>query len=272
MKKHLNFKAKGVLAITVVLAVVLALAGTFGPQKVVQTILTPLRAGAAGLTRQAQKLYSYMFRYDALEAENQELKARIAEMERDARVADTLQRENQRLRDLTELKKEREDFELTSAYIITWDSNDWTSSFTISKGSGSGIAEDMVAITAQGEVVGLVTEVGSNWATVTTVLDSALEVSANIASSGYAGMVQGAYTTGAEGMLRMDYLPTDAVIRNNEPVVTAGSTLHPRDLILGYVADAGFDETGVAKYALLTPAADFENMEQVFILTNYKHE
>lgn len=65
-----------------------------------------------------------MFRYDALEAENQELKARIAEMERDARVADTLQRENQRLRDLAELKQEREDYELTSAYIITWDSND----------------------------------------------------------------------------------------------------------------------------------------------------
>lgn len=95
-------------------------------------------------------------------------------------------RENERLRELAELKKEKEDYQLASAYIITWDSNDWTSSFTINKGSGSGIAEDMVAITAQGEVVGLVTAVGSNWATVTTVLDSALEVSANIASSGYA--------------------------------------------------------------------------------------
>ena len=197
------------------------------------------------------------------------LPARLA---RSARTADSLQRENERLRELAELKKEKEDYQLASAYIITWDSNDWTSSFTINKGSGSGIAEDMVAITAQGDVVGLVTAVGSNWATVTTVLDSALEVSANIASSGYAGMVQGAYTTGAEGMLRMDYLPTDAVIRNNEPVVTAGSTLYPRDLILGYVADAGFDETGVAKYALLTPAADFENMEQVFILTSYQNE
>lgn len=272
MKKHLNSKAKVVLALTVVLAVALALTGGFGPQKVVQTILTPLRAGATGLTRQAQKLYSYIFRYEALETENQELRARIAELEDDARTADSLQRENERLRELAELKKEKEDYQLASAYIITWDSNDWTSSFTINKGSGSGIAEDMVAITAQGEVVGLVTAVGSNWGTVTTVLDSALEVSANIASSGYAGMVQGAYTTGAEGMLRMDYLPTDAVIRNNEPVVTAGSTLYPRDLILGYVADAGFDETGVAKYALLTPAADFENMEQVFILTSYQNE
>ena len=208
MKKHLNSKAKVVLALTVVLAVALALTGGFGPQKVVQTILTPLRAGATGLTRQAQKLYSYIFRYEALETENQELRARIAELEDDARTADSLQRENERLRELAELKKEKEDYQLASAYIITWDSNDWTSSFTINKGSGSGIAEDMVAITAQGEVVGLVTAVGSNWATVTTVLDSALEVSANIASSGYAGMVQGAYTTGAEGMLRMDYLPT----------------------------------------------------------------
>lgn len=277
MRKFFNSKVKAVLALTVVLAVALALMGALGnggsgPQQVVQTILTPLRAGVNGLTRQAQKLYSYIFRYEALEAENQELKEQIAAIMNDARTIDTLQRENQRLREVAALKEEREEFELVPAYIITWDSNDWTSSFTLNKGSGSGIAEDMVAITSQGEVVGLVTAVGSNWATVTTVLDSSLEVSANIASSGYAGMVQGAYTTGAEGMLRMDYLPTDAVIRNNDQVVTAGSTLYPRDLILGYVADAGFDETGVAKYALLTPAADFANLEQVFILTNYVNE
>ena len=165
MKKHLNAKAKGVLALTVVLAVVLALTGTAAdawPQGAVQAVMTPLRAGVTSLTRQAQKIYSYIFRYEALEAENQELKARIAEIENDARMTDTLLRENQRLRELTELKEEREDFTLASAYIITWDSNDWTSSFTINKGSGSGITVDMVAMTAQGEVVGLVTEVGSN--------------------------------------------------------------------------------------------------------------
>lgn len=277
MKKFFNTKVKAVLALTVVLAVALALLGALGqgaglPQRIVQGIMTPLRSAMNDLTRHAEKLYSYIFRYEALEAENQALREQIAEMENDARTTDTLQRENQRLRELVGLKEQRQDFELVASYIITWDSNDWTSSFTIDKGTGSGIQEDMVAITAQGEVVGLVTAAGSNWATVTTVLDSSLEISANIASSGYAGMVQGAYTTGSEGMLRMDYLPTDAVIRNEDQVVTAGSTLYPRDLILGYVANAGFDETGVAKYALLTPAADFESMEQVFILTNYVNE
>ncbi len=265
------------LVITVIMAVVLALLGSLGqgdtfPERVAQGIMTPLRSGVSALVQQAQRLYSYMFRYEALEAENQALKEQIAAMENDARTADALQRENQRLKELVGLKEEREDYELVSSYIITWDSNDWTSTFTINKGESSGIGKDMVAITAQGEVVGLVTAVGSNWATVTTVLDASLEISAQIASSGYPGIVQGAYTTGEEGMLRMDYLPTDAVIRNDDQVVTVGSTLYPRNLILGYVANAGFDETGVAKYAILTPAADFENMEQVFILSDYVNE
>ena len=52
-------------------------------------------------------------------------------------------------------------------------------------------------------------------------------------------------------------------------MVTTGSTVYPRDLVLGYVIDAGFDATGVAKYALLEPAANISSLEQVFILTNY---
>ena len=67
----------------------------------------------------------------------------------------------------------------------------------------------------------------------------------------------------------MNYLPTDATIRINDQVVTTGSTNYPRNLILGYVIDADFDETGVAKFALLEPAADIDALEQVFIVTQY---
>ena len=51
--------------------------------------------------------------------------------------------------------------------------------------------------------------------------------------------------------------------------MTTGSTVYPKNLIIGYVTDAGFDETGVAKFAVLQPAADFDNLEQVFIITDY---
>jgi rod shape-determining protein MreC len=67
----------------------------------------------------------------------------------------------------------------------------------------------------------------------------------------------------------MNYLPTDATIRNRDQIVTTGSTVYPRDLILGYVVDAGFDDTGVAKFAMVEPAADIASVEQVFVITNY---
>ena len=35
--------------------------------------------------------------------------------------------------------------------------------------------------------------------------------------------------------------------------------------LLGYVVDAGYDDTGVAKFALLQPAAQIDTLEQVFL-------
>ena len=52
-------------------------------------------------------------------------------------------------------------------------------------------------------------------------------------------------------------------------MVTSGSTVYPRDLIIGYVVDAGFGDTGVAKFAMLVPAVEFGRLEQVFVLTSY---
>ena len=132
-----------------------------------------------------------------------------------------------------------------------------------------GIQKDMCAITAYGEIVGLVSEVGVNYAIVKSVLDSSLEISATIAASGHSGMVQGGYASGLDGLLRMNYLPSNSTIRNRDQVVTTGSTVYPRNLVLGYVVDAGFDDTGVAKFALLEPAADVRSLEQVFIVTQY---
>lgn len=273
MRHFFSTKVRIVLAVAVLLAVGLtvfgSLTGTNPAQQAVQAVLTPLRGVASNLTKQAEQLYSYMFRYESLAAENEALREQIAKMEDVARVADSTARENERLRQLLELKESHEDWVLVDAYVISRDSLDWSNTVTINQGENLGIAVGMCAITANGEVVGLVTEVGPNYAVVKTVLDSSLEVSASIASSGYNGMVRGGYLTGQAGYLRMNYLPTSAVIRNNDQVVTSGSTVYPRNLILGYVVDAGFDDTGVAKYAVLRPAAEVGRLEQVFILTAY---
>ncbi len=276
MRNLFNTKLKIIVIlavlITAVLSVMSGLTKQSIPELAVQGILAPFRAAGTALTKTAERYYSYMFRYETLEAENEALKAQLAQMADTARQSDATIRENARLRKTLGLTELHDDYDLTDAYIIGWSSTDWSNTFTINRGSNVGIEENMVAITENGEVVGLVTQVGANFAVVKTVLDSTLEISATIATSGYNGMVSGGYIEGNEKYLQMDYLPSSSIIRNNDQVVTSGSTVYPRGLILGYVVDAGFKETGVAKYAVLEPAAEISSLEQVFILTNFHTE
>lgn len=276
MKKQLSARVKTILVLAVVLsvvtAIVSALFGTTWLGKTVQAVMTPLRSGVSAITRQVERYYNYVFGYEALEAENDYLEKRIMQIEDEVRSADSLQRENERLRELLGLSEEHTDYRYCEAYIVSWDSSNWKSAFTIGKGTNSGLAKGMVAITEYGQVVGLITDIGPNWAKITTILDSSLEISASIASSGHTGVVQGAMNSGDAGKLRMNYLPGEAVLRNNDQVVTTGSSVYPKDLILGYIEDASFDETGVAKYAMLRPAADFDRLEQIFIITQYVNE
>ena len=273
MKYFFTTKVKVVLIIAVLLTAGLAIIGNLlgktPADTAVQSILSPLRAGASSLTSSAERFYNYMFRYEALEAENATLKSEIAQMKENALKNDALERENQRLRELLDLELGKEGYKMVDGYIISRSSTDWTSFFTVNKGSNSGIEVGMCAITSNKEVVGLVTEVGPNYCVVKTVLDSSLSISAVLASSGDSGLVTGGYAQGYENMLRMDYLPSSAVIPNRDQVVTAGSTVYPRNLIIGNVVGVGFTDTGVEKYAIIEPAADIASLEQVFILTQF---
>ena len=273
MRNLFSTRVKIILVIAALLSAGLAIlsgvTNTTVVDLVVQGLLAPFKAAGTALTTTAEKYYGYMFRYEALAAENEVLEERIAQMEDVARQADAVSRENQRLRDYLNLTATNEDYKSVDAYIIGWSSTDWENTLTINRGTNAGIQENMCAITANGEVVGLVTAVGTNWAEVTTVLDSTLEISGTISTSGYNGMVRGGYISDNQTLLQMNYLPSSAIIRNQDQVVTSGSTVYPRGLIMGYVVDAGYEDTGVAKFALLDPAADINALEQIFIITDY---
>ena len=261
-KKFWTGRLKTILIIALVVAicaaVTLAIAtGTSALENVVGTILSPIRAGVASIDRLAERYYNYMFRYESLAAENAEMEKQILAMQADVRDAEQLQRENEWLKALLQLSNEHEDYQFLTAYIISWDSSDYKSAFTIGKGTNAGLEEGMCAVTENGQVVGLVTKVGANWATITTIMDSSLEISASIASSGYTGVVQGTFLEDGTEILRMNYLLTD------------GSTLYPRGLLLGYITNASLDETGVAKYATLEPSCDLGKLEQIAIITQY---
>ncbi len=278
MQRFFSRKLKTVLILAVVLALLAAIAAVIvsnagALSNATGTVLTPLRTAFASLTNRIEQLYDYTQKYDLIVAENDSLKQRISEMEQQIQDTEQLERENERLRELLNMAEAHEDFQYTPAYISAWDGSNWSSSFTINKGSNHGIAVGMCAVTEYNQLVGLVTDVGYSWATVTTILDTASEIGASVASSGYTGVVQGVYQLSGEGELRMNYISTDAVLTNGDQVITTGSgASYPKGLVLGYITDVGVDETGVAKYAVLDTAADFSALEQVFIITEFDVE
>ena len=274
MKRIFTSRVITTLIIAVVAAVLIAVSlalsgGRNAGQNVTETVLQPFRSGTAAVTREFERLYNYIYRYEALEAENRYLKEQISQMEQENQQANEYARENERLKELLGMQQDYSEYRIVPAYITGWDSSVYRSSFTIGKGTAAGLQIGMCAVTEYEEVIGLVTDVGANWATITTVLDSNLQISAQVSGAGYTGVAQGTLQTGQAGDIRLDYISADAVLKSGDLVVTSGSGYYPKGLTLGHVASFGISPGGASRYAEVTAAAGFENLEQVFLITEY---
>lgn len=140
-KAFFSKRVRILLIVAVALAVLIAVVSTISGSTssgFVQTLMGPIRNLTASATRSVERFYNYAYNYENLEAENTVLQEKIASMEESIRSADTLERENERLRELLNLAEEHDDYRFLSAYIIAWDSANWKSTFTINKGSGDG--------------------------------------------------------------------------------------------------------------------------------------
>ena len=274
-KKFFTKRVKMILAVAAVLTVLITLGAAVGRgvsagQSVTMAILTPLRNTVAAFDRVAERVYGYLFRYEALLAENEALQKKLAESEDNARTAESALRENQRLRELLSLSETHQDYKLLDAYITARSVSAWESTLTIDKGSGDGLEVGMCAISGTGKVVGRITSVGAGWAIVTTILDADSELSAVIVSSGSTGVVRGGRQENGEAGMVMQYLNADTIIKNGDDVVTTGSDRYPRGLHIGKVSGTGLDEAGVSRFATIKPEIRPGELEQIFIITHFE--
>ena len=276
-KRFWTKQVKILLSVAAVLAVLVTLGAAlrqgasagFG-QNLVSSLLMPVRSGIRALDSGIVKIYDYIYRYETLQAENDALREKLAEAEAAVSMAESYRRENQRLRELLQLEQENEDFTVVAAHIIARDTSVWNSRITVDKGENAGLAAGMCAITSTGQVVGLVTECGTNWASISTVYDISVSISGEISATGHSGVVQATRADAGKSVLQMRYLPTAAQLKNGERVVTSGSASYPRGLLLGTVSGTGQDETGISKYATLETELELGALEQIFVLTDYE--
>ena len=119
MRHFFTNRVRVVLILAVLIAVGLGVIGSLTNLSVgdmfVQGVLTPIRTGVSKLTDGAEQVYNYIFEYEALKAENEDLKGQVSQLEDDARQVDAISRELERLRALLELKKANEDYKIGRA-------------------------------------------------------------------------------------------------------------------------------------------------------------
>ena len=126
-------------------------------------------------------------------------------------------------------------------------------------------------VSAEGYLVGIVSEVGLNWATVLTIIDTDIELGARIFRTGEIAIAEGDFSLMSEGRLKLSYLSGETEILTGDQIVTSGlGGYYPSGLVIGAVESVQTEDDGLARYAVLAPLADFDALTEVFVITDYE--
>jgi len=268
----LRFKIlMAVLAVVTGVMIYSASTGGFAtlPEQVLSYALMPFQKLSAVISDGFTGVFSVFF--DARENynENQQLKQEIAELRRQLVEYENVVTENERLREILELKELNPDIQFQDAGVIGRDPSDQFGTFTIDKGTVYGISVYDPVVTGDG-LVGYISSVGPTYAKVTTILSPETNVGAMEVRTKTTGNITGSVALSEEGMTRMELLPRSTVLAEGSLVVTAGTSgYYPQGLVIGTVENVKLAESGITKTAVIRPAADIVSVKHVFVLTDF---
>ena len=276
MKEFFSKHGIWILLVAVIVTVTMAGLSAFGTgiamplKNAAEIISTPFRAGMTATSNWIDDRIRFADEFDALKKENQELKEHIAQLEEDIRQAQADSAENKHLRKLLNLRPQQRDFQYESAMVIDHTSSNWTRQLTLNKGSSMGISPKDCVIDSEGHLIGVVSEVGTNWCTVLTTVDTDFEMGALVFRSGEAAIAAGDFNLMGDALLKLNYISSDGTLLNGDLIISSGlGGYFPPNLIIGSVQEVITDDSGAMDYALLTPGVDFNSLTEVFVITDF---
>ena len=271
-------KSKYIFIILTVLCVMMVVLssikdGLMNPlRNAVGTVLVPMQTG---VNRVGRGLYSHWEKHKSLveaEEENTKLQAKIDTLTEENNILKQNEEELRRLRELYALDQDYLQYKKVAARVIAKDSENWFQVFRIDKGSKDGIKVDQ-NVMAKGGLVGIVTDVGLNYATVRSIIDDESRVSCMGIQSSDTCIVAGDLKLYEEGRLRISNMKKEAVIQDGDRIVTSNiSSKFLPGILVGFAIDIQVDEKRLMKNGYLIPAADFTNLQEVLVLTDRKDD
>ncbi len=205
-------------------------------------------------------------------AENQKLQAQVDELTSELNTIKLEQYELDNLRELMELDKKYPSYEKVAANVIGKDAGNWFSTFTIDKGSKDGIEEDMNVIAGSG-LVGIVTDVGANYAKVRCIIDDTSKTSGMVLTTSDNCVVHGDLQemNANQNIQFTDLKDSDDEVSAGDPIVTSYiSDKYLQGILIGYISTIETDPNNLTKSGTITPAVDFEHIEEVLVILEKK--
>lgn len=234
--------------------------------------LAPIRDALTGGARAVGSVFTSLADLDQLRRENIAQQEYIQQLEEANLQIPVLITENGKLADALRVKRSL-DHRTVAAGVIYNDPSSLERVVTIDKGEDDGLFLGATVLSAGGSLVGSITEIGGNWASVRLINDTRSIVVGRDVRSGATGEVHG----NLSAPLELRNVPFNESLRQGDLVRTAGIRLgrearsqFPRDLVIGSIVNVDKDPAAITINALVQPAADLDNLELVLVVTDFR--
>lgn len=239
-------------------------------QNSISSLVLPMEKGLNSIGQWIGERREYSRSVNDLLTENEELKQQIDQLNTKISSMENNLSELESLRELLKMKEVYPDYDMVGARIISKDAGNWYNSFIIDKGSNDGIKKDMNVIYDNG-LVGIVSDVSTNNATVRAIIDDTSSVSGMLSKSTELCIVNGDLKLYQDGLLDVEMISKDAQIAAGDEVVTSYiSDKYLPGLVIGYISDVSMDSSNLSQNAHITPKVSFDNITNVMVITQLK--
>lgn len=241
-----------------------------GVEQIIGTITYPFVSLANAISDGVTGVIDKLVNADKYKSENEQLNAELAEMYKSTMDYENLVLENERLREMLELRKKNEDFRFSEPCdVIARNANDICGGFTVGKGKNSGLSLGDPIVTSVG-LIGRVTSIADNYSRVTTILSPSVNVGVYTTRGKATGVLENNLEYAQKGQILMSSILKEADIREGDIIFTSGkSGLFPDDLYVGKVLEVYDDPNGFSKHAVIEPAQDVRGVTSVFVITDF---
>ena len=179
-----------------------------------------------------------------------------------------LEKENEELKELLNIKERYNHFKKIYANVITRSYDNWNETFVINKGLEDGIKEKQTVIAAKG-LVGYIYHVEQNTSTVATILDGTSAVSVEISNINKLALVKGDYSLKSKGQLKLINIPIDTELAEGETIYSSGiGELYKKGIPVGVISEVVSKKNDIDRYAIVDALVDIESIDTVAIITD----